>query len=378
MSLFLILLAAGDSKRLKSNTPKPFNVINNKSLLEHSINAFRDFHEIKKTVIVYNKKHKKNINKLSLKNVIIVEGGKTRQESTFRALKKIKKMNCKKVLIHDSARPIPSKFLINKIIHNLKKNNAVVPLIKINDATKRVKKNTIFKNIERDSLRFSQTPQGFTFKKIYEKHAKNIGKSFDDDSSLFTKDKEKIFIVAGSKSNLKITDKEDIKIFKSLKSEKIYFGIGFDIHRLVKGRKLYLGGIKIPFALGLKGHSDADPVIHALIDSLLGACGLGDIGRLFSNRNKKYKNIRSTILLKKVVEMIRCKNFLINNIDINIITQKPKIKKYVNKIKSVLAKICGISSNKINIKAKTTEKLGLIGREKAIASEVIASVSKND
>jgi len=378
MSLFLILLAAGDSKRLKSNTPKPFNVINNKSLLEHSINAFRDFHEIKKTVIVYNKKHKKNINKLSLKNVIIVEGGKTRQESTFRALKKIKKMNCKKVLIHDSARPIPSKFLINKIIHNLKKNNAVVPLIKINDATKRVKKNTIFKNIERDSLRFSQTPQGFTFKKIYEKHAKNIGKSFDDDSSLFTKDKEKIFIVAGSKSNLKITDKEDIKIFKSLKSEKIYFGIGFDIHRLVKGRKLYLGGIKIPFALGLKGHSDADPVIHALIDSLLGACGLGDIGRLFSNRNKKYKNIRSTILLKKVVEMIRYKNFLINNIDINIITQKPKIKKYVNKIKSVLAKICGISSNKINIKAKTTEKLGLIGREKAIASEVIASVSKND
>ena len=333
MSLFLILLAAGDSKRLKSNTPKPFNVINNKSLLEHSINAFRDFHEIKKTVIVYNKKHKKNINKLSLKNVIIVEGGKTRQESTFRALKKIKKMNCKKVLIHDSARPIPSKFLINKIIHNLKKNNAVVPLIKINDATKRVKKNTIFKNIERDSLRFSQTPQGFTFKKIYEKHAKNIGKSFDDDSSLFTKDKEKIFIVAGSKSNLKITDKEDIKIFKSLKSKKIFFGIGFDIHRLVKGRKLYLGGIKIPFALGLKGHSDADPVIHALIDSLLGACGLGDIGRLFSNRNKKYKNIRSTILLKKVVEMIRCKNFLINNIDINIITQKPKIKNMLIKLR---------------------------------------------
>ena len=131
---------------------------------------------------------------------------------------------------------------------------------------------------------------------------------------------------------MKITDKEDLNIFKSLKKGKTYSGIGFDVHRLVKGRKLYLGGIKIPFALGLQGHSDADPVLHALIDSLLGACKLGDIGKLFSDKNKKYKNIRSTILLKKVIELIKSKNFSINNIDINIIAQKPKIKKYANKM----------------------------------------------
>jgi len=378
MSLFLIILAAGDSKRLKSNTPKPFHIVNNMTLLEHSLYVFRDFNEIKKTIIVYNKKHKKHLDKLNLKNTLKVMGGKTRQESTFKALKRIKKMNCKKILIHDSARSAPSKDLINKIIYNLKKNHAVIPVIKINDATKRVKKNTIFKNIDRSSLRFSQTPQGFTYKKIYEKHIKNINTSFEDDSALFTKDEEKVVTITGSKKNLKITDKEDLNIFKSLKKGKTYSGIGFDIHRLVKGRKLYLGGIKIPFALGLLGHSDADPVLHALIDSLLGACKLGDIGKLFSNKNKKYKNIRSTILLKKVIELIKSKNFSINNIDINVIAQKPKIKKYAKKMIDTISKICEINPNQINIKGKTTEKLGLIGKEKAIASEVIVSVMKYD
>jgi len=139
-----------------------------------------------------------------------------------------------------------------------------------------------------------------------------------------------------------------------------------------------LGGIKIPFALGLQGHSDADPVLHALIDSLLGACKLGDIGKLFSNKNKKYKNIRSTILLKKVIELIKSKNFSINNIDINVIAQKPKIKKYSKKMIQTISKLCEINPNEINIKGKTTEKLGLIGKGKAIASEVITSVIKYD
>ena len=378
MSLFLIILAAGDSKRLKTNIPKPYHAINNKTLLEHSLNAFKNFHEIKKIIVVYNKKHKKQLGKLNLKNTLKVIGGKTRQESTFRALKRIKKMNCKKVLIHDSARPNPSKDLVNKIIYYLKKNHAVAPVIKINDATKRTKENTIFKNITRNSLRFAQTPQGFTFKKIYEKHHKNINASFDDDSALFTNDEEKVVTITGSKKNLKITDKEDLNIFKSLKKGKTYSGIGFDIHRLVKGRKLYLGGIKIPFALGLQGHSDADPVLHSIIDSLLGACKLGDIGKLFSNKNKKYKNIRSTILLKKVIEVIKSKNFSINNIDINVIVQKPKIKKYSKKMIDTISELCEINPNQINIKGKTTEKLGLIGKGEAIACETISSVIKYD
>ena len=378
MSIFLILLAAGDGKRLESRLPKPFCHINKKTLLEHSINSFKGFPEIKKTIIVYNKKHKKYLKKIYLNSEIKVVGGETRRDSTFLALKKIKRMGCTKVIIHDSARPNTSKEIVKNIILGLKKNHAVIPVIKVTDASKRVEKNIIFKNIERDSLRFAQTPQGFTFKKIFEKHLRNKKKIFDDDASLFTADEEKVFTIKGSKSNLKITDEEDLNIFRSLKKGKNFNGIGFDVHRLVKNRKLYLGGIKIPFHLGLEGHSDADPVLHATIDSLLGACGLGDIGKLFSDKNKKYKNIRSTILLKKAIELIKSKNFSINNIDINIIAQKPKIKKYSKKMTQTISKLCEINPNKINIKGKTTEKLGLIGKEKAIACEAIASVNKYD
>ena len=267
MSLFLILLAAGDSKRLKSDTPKPFHKINNKRLIDYSIALFNEFPEIKKTVIVYNKKHKKFLDKIKLKNTIKVKGGRFRQESIFNALKKIRKMNCSKVIIHDAARPNPSKFLIKNLINKIKKKHAVIPIIKINDATKRVKKDVIFKNIQRGSLRFAQTPQGYTYKKIYEMHKKNHNLIFDDDSAMFTNEGINVTTIKGSKKNLKITDKEDLDLFKSLKKGKTYTGIGFDIHRLTKNRKLYLGGVKIPFKLGLKGHSDGDPVLHALIDS---------------------------------------------------------------------------------------------------------------
>ena len=378
MKIFLIVLAAGDSKRLKSNTPKPYHLVNNTTLLEHSLSKFKNFQEIKKTIVVYNKKHLKFLEKLNLKNILKIQGGKNRQISTFNALKKIKKMNCDKVLIHDAARPNPSKKMITKIIQCLKRNHAVCPVIKVTDATKRVQKNIIFKNIERKTLRLSQTPQGFTYKKIYTKHLKNLYNSFDDDSSLFIKSNEKIITINGSKTNLKITDKEDLELFKSIKRGKNYFGIGFDIHRLELKKKLYLGGLHIKSPFGTVGHSDGDPVLHAIIDATLGACGMRDIGFLFSDKNKKYKNIRSTILLKKVVELIKNENFFINNIDINIITQKPKVKLYSKKMIDIISNICSIKSNKINIKGKTTEKLGLIGKEKAIASEAIVSVTKYD
>ena len=143
------------------------------------------------------------------------------------------------------------------------------------------------------------------------------------------------------------------------------------------GRKLYLGGIKIPSTLGTLGHSDGDPILHAIIDSILGACSMGDIGDRFSDKSIKYKNIRSDKLLKIVINEIKKKNYVVNNIDINIITQTPKLKKYKKKISINIANLCEISADKVNVKAKTAEKLGIIGQEKAMAAEVITSVIKN-
>ena len=159
---------------------------------------------------------------------------------------------------------------------------------------------------------------------------------------------------------------------------KTSMGIGFDVHRLVPKRKLYLAGLKIKSKLGTLGHSDGDPVLHAITDAILGACKMGDIGQMFSDKNKKFKNISSTILLKRVLKKISSYGYIINNIDINIITQTPKIKKYKNKMINNISRICEISKDQINIKGKTTEKLGVIGKEKAIATEVIVSIIKYD
>ena len=376
MSLFLILLAGGDGKRLKSHTPKQFQVVNNATLLEHSLNAFKGFREIKKTIIVYNNKHKKYIKNINFKNVIKIIGGKNRQESAFAALNKIKNMNCKKVLIHDAARPHPSKNLIKNIIGKLKNHSAVVPVLEVTDATKRINKNLIFKNIKRNNLRLAQTPQGFDFKKIYNKHLINQGYSFDDDSSMFTRDNEKVLTIKGSRKNLKITDNEDLNIYKSLLKGKIYYGIGFDIHKLVKNKKLYLGGIKIPFHSGLKGHSDGDVIIHSVIDAILGAIRKKDIGSLYPSNKKKFKNIRSPKMLRPIISNLEKNNYYINNLDINLICERPKVSKYRNKIINYLSKLMNLDKNVINIKGKTVEKLGIIGKENAIACEAIISINK--
>ena len=191
-------------------------------------------------------------------------------------------------------------------------------------------------------------------------------------------DLNKVKFIEGEKNNFKITDKSDFENLKKLYKSKQSFGIGFDVHRLVPKRKLYLGGLRIKSKLGTLGHSDGDPVLHSVTDAILGACKMGDIGQMFSDKNKKFKNISSSILLQKVIKRIKLKGYLINNIDINVITQTPKIKSYKNRMINNIAKLCEISNDQINIKGKTTEKLGVIGKEKAIACEVICSVIKYD
>ena len=378
MSFCLILLAAGDSKRFNSKIPKPYIKVGGKTLLEHSLVKFNKVKKIKKNIIVINKKHKKFLKTIKIKNFLKIEGGKTRQESTYKALKYIKKnkIKCSKVLIHDSARPNFSQKLINKII-NLSKKNTVIPKIPIHDALKEfIDKETIL-NLSRENFFSTQTPQCFNFNEIFNLHFKNKLSYKDDDLSL-VESKKKVKFVEGEKNNFKITNQQDLLMLKNYMNLKTRTGIGFDIHRLVPKRKLYLGGLRIKSKLGTLGHSDGDPVLHSITDAILGACNMGDIGRMFSDKSKKFKNIRSTILLKKVMDQIKSKGYYINNLDINIISQTPKIKKYKKKMVNYISKLCEISNDQINIKGKTTEKLGVIGKEKAIACEVISSVIKYD
>jgi 2-C-methyl-D-erythritol 4-phosphate cytidylyltransferase / 2-C-methyl-D-erythritol 2,4-cyclodiphosphate synthase len=371
MNNCFIILAAGESKRFNSKTPKPYQLYAGKPLLLHSIDKVKNQKIFSKIVLVINKKHKNFLKKIKIKDVKIIQGGKTRAESAYKGLKSVRKYKIKNVMIHDAARPNFSTKLINKLIKELRHNDCVIPAIKSTDSIKE-KSNKKIKNLKRENIYLTQTPQAFNYDKLYDLQ-NNRSSDVTDDANLFIQAGKKIKIIKGESKNYKITINSDIIVNKTIK-----YGLGFDVHKLVPNKKLYLGGVYIPFPFGTLGHSDGDPVLHALTDAILGACSMGDIGEKFSDNNKKFKNIRSTILLNEIIKQIKNKNYLVNNIDINIITQNPKIQRYKKQIKNCIAKICKVLPSQINIKGKTTEKLGVIGKEKAIACEVIASVIKND
>jgi 2-C-methyl-D-erythritol 4-phosphate cytidylyltransferase/2-C-methyl-D-erythritol 2,4-cyclodiphosphate synthase len=378
MRFSFILLAGGDSNRFRSNIPKQYHKIAGKTLIDISIDKIKEFKEIKKIIIVFNKKHKKYLKKIKFKTIKLISGGSNRSKSTYNALNYLKKQNnIDKVLIHDAARPNFSKRLIKDIFRNSKKNKIVIPVLKLQDALKEKQKKNKTLSLDKKKFFLTQTPQCFNLNEIFQLHKKNISKYISDDYSLITNN-NKVKLIKGEKRNFKITDQEDFDLFRNLNRSNLKVGIGFDVHRLVAGKKLYLGGVNIPSPLGTLGHSDGDPVLHAIIDAILGACQMGDIGEKFSDKNKKYKNISSSKLVQKVIKEAKDKNYAINNIDINIITEAPKLKKFKERIVNNIGKLCNIPLSKINIKAKTTEKLGVIGQKKAIAAEVIMSVIKYD
>ena len=366
MSDCFILLSAGKSKRFKSKLNKQFLTYKNKPLFEHSLKTALDSKIFKKVLIVSNKK----IKNISYKNIDVIKGGTERHNSTQNALNYLKNKKIKNVFIHDAARPNLSIKLLHRLKKELKKNNAVVPYLKSENSVKYKIKNKI-NNLDRNKILLTQTPQCFNFQELFNLYKSNKEK-ITDEASLYLRNNRKIKFILGDKKNFKITTIEDLNYLKS----NTYYGIGFDIHRLIKNKKLFLGGIKIPFHSGLQGHSDGDVIIHAIIDSFLGAMKKGDIGTYYPSNSSKFKNIRSKNMLKPIVELLNDNNFSINNIDINLICENPKVSKIRNRIIKSLSELLSINRNLINLKGKTVEKLGIIGKEQAIACEVICSLSK--
>ena len=366
MNNYFIILASGQSKRFNSIKPKQFIKYKNKALFEHSLDKAQSSKLFKKIILVVN--NIKQIKKKYTKNVIIIKGGKERSDSSLIALKYIKKFNPNNVLIHDAARPNFTIKLLKNLINSLKRNNASIPVISSKDSIKYKVKNQLF-NLNRSNSYLTQTPQAFNYKKIYNLSIIQKNK-IQDEATLFIENNLKIKFISGETLNNKITFKEDVQ------NSKTYFGIGFDIHRLILGKKLYLGGIKIPFHSGLKGHSDGDVILHSIIDALLGAMRKKDIGTFFPDNKNKFKNIRSPKMLKPIIEILHKNDFYINNIDINLICEQPKVSKHRIKIINSLSNLLKLDKNLINLKGKTVEKLGLIGKEKAIACEVICSISQ--
>ncbi len=362
--IHFILLAGGDSLRFSSNTNKLLAKFKNKNLLTHNIDFLKEL-KFKKITVVINTIKKANISNFD--ELEIIKGGKTRSESVKNALNK-SKFKSKYVLIHDAARPLNSQKIINNIIKNLieKQYDCVVPFSRCSDTVV-----VNHENLDREKIKLIKTPQGFIKNKIIYLHKRNNKNKLTDDSQLFRneKNKYKIKYLLQNEINFKITYKDELNSLNKLIRNNFLAGIGYDIHKTkktIKNNFVKLGGVKIKSKIKVISHSDGDVLLHAITDSILGALSQRDIGNYFPNTRKNLDR-NSIDFLNYALKKMTFRKMLINNIDIMIVSEEPKINPHFEIIIRSLSKLLKTDKNNITIKATTNEKSGLIGSGDFIA-----------
>ena len=363
-NIHFVLLAAGKSTRFKSKENKLLSKLKDKTILEHNIEQLRKIGFKKITLVYRNNNMLKNINATRIE---LIKGGKTRTLSVKNALIK-SKIKAKYVFIHDAARILNSDKILKKLIKETysHKYDCIIPFSKCNDT---VIKN--HKNILREELKLIKTPQVFLKNKIIFLYKNNRDYQLTDDSILMRNNpkKYKIKYLLDNGFNFKLTYKEDLENLSVSFKKQHRVGLGYDIHKIKKIDKLNyinLGGIKIRSKIKIISHSDGDIILHAVTDSILGALSLRDIGTYFPN-NRINKNRNSKDFLNFALKKLRNKNYKINNIDLMIVSEIPKINPYYEKIIKNLTKVLKIDKDIITIKATTNEKSGLIGKSEFIA-----------
>jgi len=388
MKTIAIIPAGGAGKRLKANVAKQYLLLDHIPVLVHTLKVFQKSKMIDSIVLAVPQDDLASIRQEVIdrygitKLTKIVAGGKERQDSVRNALSAIKG-KCDIVVIHDGVRPFVTQDLIKRIFDAAKIEGAASAGVKAKDTIKETKKdNIIAATIPRQNLWLTQTPQAFKFDLLKEAYQSADNENYygTDDASLVERIGKKVKMIEGSYENIKITTSEDLIIADALMKKRIdtksnfRSGFGYDSHRFVKSRKLVLGGVVIPFNKGLKGHSDADALIHAICDALLGAAGCGDIGRHFPDNDPEYKCISSIILLKKVKKIIESRGFSTNNVDATVVMEMPKLAPHAAQMVSNIALALDIAETSVNIKAKTNEGMGFTGRNEGVAAFATATV----
>jgi len=328
---------------------------------------------------------------LARRGVRVVEGGADRQESVLRGLEATNPA-ADIIAIHDGARPLVTREVIERTIESAKRFGSGVASVALKDTVKRVRADgTVAETPRRDELRAVQTPQTFDAALIRRAHA--LGKSGEratDDAALVERMGEAVRLTEGDVENIKLTTPEDMLLAEQVirrregakeTAEKkgacrVRIGHGYDVHRLVEGRKLILCGVEVPYTLGLLGHSDADVALHALMDALLGAAALGDIGRHFPDTDPAYAGADSGKLLDHVVALLEERGYRACNVDVTIIAQRPKLKDYIESMRENVARHLKVDVDCVNVKATTTEKLGFEGEGLGISSHAVACIER--
>ncbi|MBM7453144.1 2-C-methyl-D-erythritol 4-phosphate cytidylyltransferase/2-C-methyl-D-erythritol 4-phosphate cytidylyltransferase/2-C-methyl-D-erythritol 2,4-cyclodiphosphate synthase [Acholeplasma morum] len=365
-----VIVAAGSGTRVNLGYNKLRYLVKGKPILLYSVEAFlkRDY----EVIVVINKEDESFFNDYLDKSVKITYGGKDRSESVARGLKMVTR---KFVLIHDAARPRITEKLIDKVENGLAMYSACFLAKRITDTV--YQKSEHLKLLDRKLLYQAETPQAFLTKEIKSAYREGIGQFTDDISLYKSLYNNEIGILVHEDNNDKITYQEDIDLFeREIGDNTMRIGQSYDIHQLVEDRKLIIGGVEIPYEKGLLGHSDADVLLHAVAESILGALGLGDLGTFYPDTDPKNKDLDSKVIVKKAALLMKEAGYRIANIDTCVFAEKPKMAPFIGSIKESIGTLLEIELDLINVKAATNEKLDSIGAGKAIAASSIVLLIK--
>lgn len=379
MTIAAIIVAAGRGTRAGGDLPKQWQPLRGQAVVMHSLQTFATLPQIKRIVLVLHPDDLELARALVPASVTLVTGGASRDQSVRNALEALTDQAISRVLIHDGARPLVTHDLITRVIDALSTAQAAAPALPITDALWRGENMAVTGTAPRDGLWRAQTPQGFDFETILQAHRSHHttdGQAADDVEVARAAGVD-VRIVQGDERNIKVTWPGDFaRAAKILQRDAmdIRTGNGFDVHRFCAGDHVWLCGVKIPYARGLDGHSDADVGMHALTDAIYGALAEGDIGRHFPPSDPQWKGADSQIFLKHAVDRVAARGFAISNVDVTLICEQPKIGPHAAAMCAALAQIMGLEIGRISVKATTSERLGFTGREEGIAALATATI----
>ena len=384
----VLIPCAGTGSRFGSDIPKQFQKLAGKKVIQHSIDIFSSIEQIQTIWVGLTTIDQDSEDLTSAKVKTVKTGGKTRSQTVLNTLDQMIQNQIPLsdwVLVHDAARPGVVKQDVERLIQQVTNVNTCVGGILALPITDTVKVSDpslthIVSTQSRELLWRAQTPQMFRIGQLRDALSKAIQKGIEvtDEASAMEGLGLKPLLVMGSMENFKITYQNDLLSMEKLMKHdsSLRIGQGYDVHRLVEGRNLILGGIHIPFQKGLLGHSDADALFHAITDALLGAAGLGDIGQHFPDTDPQYKNADSGLLLEHAHQLVLKKGYSILNIDATVICQAPKLAQHIPSMILSIGKVLKIDSSLVNIKAKTNEGLGYLGKSEAIETQAVVLLHK--
>ncbi len=380
---YAIILAGGSGSRMGADRNKVLLELRGEPVIVRSVRAFSGL--VDGVVLVSREEDipamQSAMDAAGL-SASIVSGGDTRQASVWKGLCALPK-DCTHVMIHDGARCLVDEGTIRRCMASAEACGTGVAAIPCVDTIKQVDESeNVRATPDRGGLRTVQTPQGFTVELIRRAHTAAQAEGFlgTDDASLVERLGHPVRLTLGDRKNIKLTTPEDMMMAEAFLPHDfpaLRVGQGYDVHRLVEGRDLILCGVMVPHTMGLLGHSDADVALHALMDAMLGAMALGDIGKHFPDTDERYRGISSMKLLEHVVSLLENRHALVTNCDVTIVAQKPKLLPYIPQMRENVAAALHLPLERVNVKATTTEHLAFEGREEGISAQAVCMVMQH-